>query len=614
MPRLILIPLILVALLILAAAILVPLFLDEEKVLEIASNQLREQTGATLTVGGDTSLSLFPVLGVSLQEAAIAMPGEEKAGISARALSIGVQMMPLLSGSVEIDSILLDGLNASITSAPEQPAIDTSKMSDQELDAFYEERRRAREHAGDTAGAEAALAVPLALKVQELTITDARLETLDPESGDISVLEIPRLQATGLNLDQTPIPLSLELRIPGEEVITILIEGELRVSQQQQLLQLDDLEVEVNGVMAQPVTLQTSGEVDINRQVADLKLAMQLGEAKAKGKLRYAGFESPQIDAILELNQFSPALLALAGPEAATADTSDASSASGDEPLPLDAIRLIDTRARLAIEQAVFEPHVVTDVKVSLRAKEGVITLDTFSGKLHGGELDLTATFNGKHNTASLVTAGKVEALDIETALAATDSEPVFSGRASLDWKLNGEGRTPNELVAGLQGPINLTTAEPVLRGMSVEGMLCQAVALVNQERLTATFPADTRFQTLGAALGLADGKLNLKPLKAQLPQIQLTGSGSLDLLSQDFKTTFKARLSPELEQLDRACRVSKRLTAIDWPVKCKGNTADDPGKWCGVDTEKIIEDMAKNEARRTVEKEAGKLLDKLFK
>jgi uncharacterized protein involved in outer membrane biogenesis len=613
MPRLILIPLILVALLVLAAIVLVPLFLDEEKVLEIASTQLREQTGATLTVGGDTSLSLFPVLGVSLQQAAIAMPGEEQASISARALSIGVQMMPLLSGRVEIDSIRLDGLNASITSAPEQPAIDTGKMTDRELDAFYDERRKARKQAGDTAGAEAALSVPLALKVRELTITDARLETVDPESEDISVLEIPRLEATGLNLDQTPIPLSMELRVPGEEVISVLLEGELRVSQQQ-VVQLDNLEVEVNGVMAQPVNLQTSGEVDINRQVADLKLSLHLGEAQAKGKVRYASFESPQVDAILKLNQFSPALLALAGPEAASADATETTAASGDEPLPLDAIRLIDTRARLAIEQAVFEPHVVTDVKVSLRAKEGVITVDTFTGKLHGGELDLTATFNGKHNTASLVTEGKVDALDIATALSVMESEPVFSGSASLDWKLNGRGRTPNELVAALKGPINLTTAEPALRGMSVEGMLCQAVALVNQESLTTTFPADTRFQTLGAALTLDDGKLNLKPLKAQLPQIQLTGSGSLDLLSQNFKTTFKARLSPELEQLDRACRVSKRLTAIDWPVKCKGNTADDPGKWCGVDTEQIIEDMAKNEAKRKVEKEAGKLLDKLFK
>ena len=53
---------------------------------------------------------------------------------------------------------------------------------------------------------------------------------------------------------------------------------------------------------------------------------------------------------------------------------------------------------------------------------------------------------------------------------------------------------------------------------------------------------------------------------------------------------------------------------AIDWPVKCKGNTSEDPAKWCGVDTQEIIEDLAKNEAQRTIEKEAGKLLDKFFK
>jgi hypothetical protein len=144
--------------------------------------------------------------------------------------------------------------------------------------------------------------------------------------------------------------------------------------------------------------------------------------------------------------------------------------------------------------------------------------------------------------------------------------------------------------------------------------MLCQAVALVNQEQLTSTFPADTSFQTLGASLRLVDGKLNLSPLQAKLTGVQLTGTGGLDLLSQDFKVTLKARLSPELEDTDRACRVSKRLTAIDWPIKCKGNTSEDPKGWCGVETDEIVADLATNEAKRKLEKEAGKMLDKLFK
>ena len=93
-----------------------------------------------------------------------------------------------------------------------------------------------------------------------------------------------------------------------------------------------------------------------------------------------------------------------------------------------------------------------------------------------------------------------------------------------------------------------------------------------------------------------------------------LVGSGKFDLLSQDFSATFKASLSPELEELDRACRVSKRLTAISWPVNCSGNVATEPGDWCSVDAEKIVTDLAVNEGKRKIEKKASKFLDKLLK
>ena len=104
-----------------------------------------------------------------------------------------------------------------------------------------------------------------------------------------------------------------------------------------------------------------------------------------------------------------------------------------------------------------------------------------------------------------------------------------------------------------------------------------------------------------------------LRALRADLDHIKLTGSGSYTLLDGDFDTTFKARLSPELESVDRACRVSKRLTAIDWPLDCSGNIDGEPGKWCKVDTAAIVKDLSVNEAQRKIEKKAGKLLDKLF-
>lgn len=614
MSRFILIPFALLLLLLVAAAVLLPLLLDEKKLLEIASAQLQERTGATLTVEGETSLSLFPVLGISLGDAALTMPGEQESSLQVRALSIGVQMMPLLSGKVEIDSIRLDGLAARIISPPQPPGVDTSKMNDQELDAFYVARRRAMSQAGESAGAEAVLAVPLALNVQQLTITDSRVEIVDAATGESSITELDRVEASGLNLEEQGIPLSMQLRLPGEQPLELEMKGNIRINQQTQILTVDTMTAQVTGATAEKIEAKVTGTVDLSRQLADLQLRFDLGPTKGNGSLRYAGFESPQIDTVLQLNLLDPALLALAGPEAATAAQTEAQPASGDEPLPLDAIRNIDTRAALSVERAVFDAHTVSDVQIKLRAVDGVIAINTFTGNLHGGKLDLTASFNGKHNTASLVTAGSLTGLDIATALTAMESEPLLTGGASLDWELNGKGRTSNELITALSGPITLGTAQPVLQGMSVEHMLCQAVALVNQEALTTTFPADTRFTTLGADLKLGDGKLQLSPLSADLPQIKLTGTGALDLLTLDFKTTFKARLSPELEQLDKACRVSKRLVAIDWPVKCKGNISEDPAKWCGVDTGEIIEDLAKHEAQKTIEKKAGKLLDKLFK
>lgn len=600
--------------LILVAALLLGVLVDKEKILELATATLQEQTGITLDVAGEAELDLFPGVAVALADVSLQMPGEQQSVLRIRSLSIGVQLWPLLSGKVAVDALRVRGLDASLVQQEVPESADTSRLTDRQLDEFYASRRRELAEAGGAAGSEAVLAVPLALAVQSLELTDSRIEWVEAGGAGATVLEIPRLEINGLNLDGNPVRLRGTLRLPGEEPVSLDLDGHLRIDQQQQALDLQNLKLSIAGATAAPLELQAGGEIDLGRQVADLLIALQLGDTRGSGGLRYARFESPQVDARLSLNRFDPALLVLAGPEAAAEAAAEPTGAGGDEPLPLDALRLVDTRAELAIDQAVFGAHAVTGAQMSLRAREGVVELTSLTGDLHGGRLDLRATLNGRHNVATLDSTGSLTNLDIATALAAVEAEPLASGSATLDWQLTSAGSTRNELVAGLTGPVRLTTGEVVLDKLGIQGMFCQAVALINQEALTARFPPGTRFETLSADIELADGKARLSPLRASLPGISLKGAGALDLLSQDFKATFKAKLSPRLEELDRACRVSKRLTAIDWPVRCAGNTASDPADWCRVDTQEIIEDLAKGEATRTIQKEAGKLLDKLFK
>lgn len=606
-------------LLIVLAALLLPLLLDKDKILELASTTLHEQTGVTLTVDGEVDLDLFPGIGIALGDIALIMPGEEQTNLQARSLLIGVQLRPLLTGKVAIEKLVLDGMNVTLRQQQQDDTADTSKLSDQQLDAFYAERRRKQQQDGEAASAGTALAVPLALEVQTLRITDSRLEMLAADNSGSTVIELQKLEASDLNLAGRPIPLLLHLRVPGEQALELTLEGRVSVDEPSQRLALEQVALELSGATDQPLTLQTSGEIDINRMIAELQLELAIASTRGDGTLRYANYESPQLDAKLHFNQFDPAVLALAGPEApadatggTTADASD--ETDGDQPLPLAALRTIDTRADLTIDQAVFGTHTINDLRLKARAVDGVIQLRDVTGEVHGGQLALQGSFNAKHNTARLDTKGAVTGLDIAALLAATGSEPVMTGSANLDWTLGSKGRTRNELVSALNGPIKLATEQVVLTSIGIEGMLCQAVALTNKESLTTSFPASTRFQTLSADIQLADGKARLKPLRAELPQMALRGTGAFDLLSQDFKASVKATLSPELETLDRACRVSKRLTAIDWPVNCVGNINTDPAKWCSVDTEEIIQDLGKNEAQRKIKKEAGKLFDKLFK
>jgi AsmA protein len=613
MRRFILILLSLIIVLIVGSAVLIPMLIDKDEVLELAITTIKEQTGATLTVGGDTDLSLFPTIGITLSDAAVTLPEKTEPDIHLRLLEIGVQFMPLLTGKVQIDTFNVDGLDAKIEMVEEKDTIDTSTMSDAELDAFYAQRAKGIEAAGEAAGAGAAPAVPLALNVNRLTISDAKVELIDPSGAPSTHIELVSLEASGLNLDGRSIPLNVFLRLPGEQPMEITVSSELTIDMESEMANLDDLNLTVVGATPEPLKVLGKAAVDISRQIADLDIKIELGEMRGEGTIHYANYETPQIDNILHFNLFDPALLVVAGPEAVEAAT-EGEATTGDEPLPLDSMRSIDTRAVLTIDKARFDVHTINNLKVKLRAKNGVINLKQLSGELHGGQLNAQAVFNGKHNTAILDTKGGITALDIATAVTATGSEAQLSGKADFTWDLTSEGSTANELTGAMNGPIELATQEVLLAGTSVEKMLCQAVALTNGKTLSKPFSKDTSIKSLGAKIQLADGNAVIKPLEAKLTSIGLTGGGDFNLLSSDFSMDFKAAISKELGNLDPACEVSNKLTKIDWPVACKGNTTGEPGDWCSVDSKSILKELTMGEGKEKVQKEAGKFFNKFFK
>lgn len=531
-----------------AAIFIPPLLLSKDKLLELAKAAIREQTGAALAVEGEVDLELLPRIRISLGHVSLIFPEQEQTSLQVESLQLALQWLPLLSGKVEIEL---------------------------------------------------------------LTLGNSILELGNAEKTAPTVIALSRIQARGFNLDARPIELEASISTPGEPPLEVQLDGSLRFDQTRQVVVLDAVAAEITGLTPRVLRLQTQGEVDVIRQIATLQLALELAEANGEGSLRYSALESPMIDTTLHFDHFDPALLALAGPDAASEVQGHPDG--GDDPLPLEALRTIDTRISLSIDKSLLAGHVVENLQLALQARDGLINIESLTATLYDGQLALEGSFDARQDSATLATSGGIAGLDIASALTATRAEPIAAGRVNLDWQLTGEGGSQNELLAGMSGPITLTTADVVLQNLGIEKMLCQAVALSNQETLTATFPDSTRFQVLAADIQLENGRAIMRPLRAELAHIILSGNGDYELLSGDFRASFKGRLSPELETLDPACRVSKRLAAIKWPVNCKGNMAGAPASWCSVDTQEILEDLAKDEVQRKLQKKAGKLLDKLF-
>jgi AsmA protein len=218
--------------LIIAGALLIPVFLDKEALLAMASETLEEQTGAVLVVDGDASLSLFPKITVGLSEVGLTLPGEAETRVKLSLLDIGLELMPLFSGRAEISELIVDGLKMTVLSPPEQPALDSSALTDEQLDALYAKRRKALQTAAQEVGSEAVIALPLALNVARLSVSNSTLDLVSADKKETTQLEIVQLEATGLNLDGDPIPLSLNLLVSageGSAPLDVTLDGRFKL-------------------------------------------------------------------------------------------------------------------------------------------------------------------------------------------------------------------------------------------------------------------------------------------------------------------------------------------------------------------------------------------------
>ena len=621
------------------AMLLVPMFIDEQALLDMAQEQVQTQTGGELVVEGDTELSFFPRFGLRLEGTSLSLPAQTEYDPAIEAsiaeLDVGLSLLPLLGGNVDVGTIVIAGVTADITEpqalppAPEPRPIMSDREWEKRGEIIRQTKAQERQRQLDEGGGISGIAIMAeAIQIEDITVIQRSRD------GELSnEIRIAALTLTDVNTRNEPMQLEGALTVLGDgstAPLDIALDGAIRVASDFSKIEVEALQTEVLGALTQPVESALNGAFVMTPAKADFTLSASLPGGDITGQLVWSALESPEIKldistARLDVDQIQPAPQPVSSgasaPDAeappAPAPTSTESGSGAPVPLPVGPLRDLDLEMRVAAEELIAAGQSITDAQVYMRIRDGVADIEYVRGVLHQGQLDTSVMLNARRPVVEAEVEGGLKGVNMDLLLASMGNTDAASGRIEMGWELETEGVTADDLMGALDGDVSANGQDLMLQKVSVQGLICNAVAIVNKIPPISGLPTNTPITDLSLAVDFDDGLGDIEKLRFATPGVELKGSGDVDLASMDFGFRMEGQVNNEIIEVSPLCVIDQRYAGVDWPVDCSGNLASESGAACEVDVASIAEQILKNEAQQQVqdaiEEKAGSFIKKLF-
>ena len=624
-----------------SAMLLLPLFVDEQALLDMAQAQVKDQTGGELVVEGETELSFFPRFGLRIESTSLDLPArtEYDPSISASIdeLDVGLSLLPLLGGNIDIGTIVIAGVTADITEPQALPPAPEPRpiMSDREWEKRGEVIRQSKEQErqrllSENAGISGFAVLAEAIQIEDITLIQ------HTRGGKLSNdIRVEYLTLTEVNTRNEPMRLEGALTVLGDgstAPLAIALDGAIRVASDFSRIDIENLETEVAGALTQPVKSALNGAFIVSPAKADFTLNATIPGGDVTGQLIWSALESPEIKldittARLDVDQIQPAPLPASIPSDSPASDASPPSASAPAdtdagspvpvPLPVGPLRDLDLEMRIAAEELIAGGQSITNAQVFLRVRDGVANIDYVRGVLHEGQLDTRMMLNARRPVVEVEVEGGLKGVNMDLLLASAGNTDAATGRIEMGWDIETAGVTSEELIAVLDGDVTASGQDLILQKVSVQGLVCSAVAIVNKIPPIAGLPTNTPVTDLSLAVDFDEGVGDIEKLRFSTPGVVMKGSGDIDLASMDFGFRMEGQVNNEITQVSPLCLIDQRYAGVDWPVDCAGNLVSESGAACKVDVASIAEQILKNEAQQqiqdTIEEKAGSFIKKLF-
>ncbi len=617
--------------------------------------EVKLATGRELIIEGDVEVSIFPWLAIEIGRTRLgnAVGFGDEPFASFERVRLSIRLMPMLiSRDLEVATADVDKLRLNLAidsngSSNWQDFIDASEAMAAAPVAEGEDKSESDSGALDISGIEirdAAIRYSDAQAGGSYTLTELNLAT-----GSLASDENDRIRIDGFSID------ALVEGVADVPTTFRLETSSIELDSNAEIISLDKVELSLLGldISADVEPFSYANEITptaaIKVDAFSLRSLMQRLDIEAPETADPNALGKVSIDATVRVGSTALALtdLTLVLDESTftgelsipqgdndiyrfdlTADSidldkymapavEDESTIVADEApieIPSELIRLINARGSLKVADAHLSGMRFESVELGLNTNNGNLRLHPISATLFEGSYDGDVRIDASGDIPVMSVNEKIEGVQLGALAEAMFEQDNISGTINGSFKLGGRGSDMAAIQRDLDGNIAFELIDGAWEGTDVWYELRRARAAIKQEAPPEPqLPARTQFSQVRASGPVKNGVFSNSDLLAELPFMQITGKGSVNLVEATVDYRLSARVidKPEFIGDDISADELKDFTKTVIPIRVSGSLA---APKIAPDVGKLLEEQVKKEVEDKIKDKREDKLRDLFK
>ena len=318
-------------------------------------------------------------------------------------------------------------------------------------------------------------------------------------------------------------------------------------------------------------------------QISNLKAGLKADGQKLSLNPLIAKVDDSQINANLGISQFSnPAYNFDIKIDKLDADKyitkSNGAKSTGDTPIDLSALKKLNATGEANIGWLKLANVKTENVRLGLKAGDGIATLSPFSANLYNGSMSGTLRVDARA-TPSIAFKQNMKGVSVGPLMVDAIKNDMLSGTGTVNVDVTTQGNTVGTLKKGLMGNASLNLADGALKGVDIAGSirdLKNKVNILGTKETSADKNKKTDFSELTATFDIKNGVAHNEDLTMKAPVLRLAkgdSKGDIDIGNERINYIAKPTVVKSLKGQGGAELDS--LSGIAIPIKITGTFSD---------------------------------------